>query len=148
MPYGVLVKLATRFFMDKPDQSLGHTEKRTRKIDVRFTETEYQQVLDLEKELGLSKADLVRIRVLDQAGVIVINAQQLLLAIDLIGTELARAGNNINQLAHHANSLRLQGRVDDLLIVKLNTQMDQYLKLQDQLERSLRKIIREMGRSS
>lgn len=134
--------------MDKPDQSLGHTEKRTRKIDVRFTETEYQQVLDLEKELGLSKADLVRIRVLDQAGVIVINAQQLLLAIDLIGTELARAGNNINQLAHHANSLRLQGRVDDLLIVKLNTQMDQYLKLQDQLERSLRKIIREMGRSS
>ena len=63
---------------------------RSKKIDVRFTETEYKVVLELEKELGISKTELVRMRVLNNAGNIVINARELLGLLDDIGAEMGR----------------------------------------------------------
>jgi len=120
--------------------------KRTRKIDVRFSEEEYRKIEALEKELGMKKADLVRMRLLDNAAAVVVNAGALMAGIDNIGAELGRAGNNINQLAHHANILRLQDRLDPLLIDRFNGLMEDYLSLQQKLEVSLRKVLKEMSR--
>jgi len=119
--------------------------KRNRKIDVRFSEDEYRKVEDLEKELGLNKTDLIRMRLLNNSAGMVINAKSLLAGIDTIGAELGRAGNNINQLAHHANTMRLQGKLDPLVISRFNELMEDYLQLQMKLEVSFRKILREMS---
>lgn len=144
-----MLKLATRFFMAEKQKLLGRPQenetKRTRKIDVRFTESEYATIKAMEKELGLSQTALVRMRILNNSGTIVINAKALLSAIDKIGAEMGRAGNNINQLAHHANTLRLQGALTPQVLTDFNSQMEEYLKLYGDLEITLRKIIRAMG---
>jgi len=116
--------------------------RRSKKIDVRFTEAEYQSIKNMEQELGLSQTDLVRMRVLNNSGAVVVNAKALLQEIDGLGAELGRVGNNINQLAHHANTLRLKGDVDQSVIVIFNRLMEEHLRLQAELEVCFRKIIR------
>ena len=96
--------------------------KRSKKITARFSEDEYKQIVTLGKTLGLSKTDLVRVRVLNEAKKIVINAGELIRCLDAIGAEMGRAGNNINQLAIHDNTLRLKNAlIADELKLSENT---------------------------
>lgn len=120
--------------------------RRNKKIDARFTEDEYKLILELEKELGISKTELVRMRVLNKAGNIVINARELLKHLDSIGAEMGRSGNNINQLARHANTLNVRGALSPEIASNFNELLDGYIKIQQALEVSLRKVIRAMGR--
>ncbi|WPV02996.1 plasmid mobilization relaxosome protein MobC [Mucilaginibacter sp. cycad4] len=59
---------------------------------------------------------------------------------------MGRIGNNINQLARHANVLKLQGTLHPTVVKHFETLLDDYIKIQRQLEISLRKIIRLMGK--
>ncbi|UOE47838.1 plasmid mobilization relaxosome protein MobC [Mucilaginibacter sp. SMC90] len=120
--------------------------RRSKKIDVRFSEEEYAQVLELEKQLGIAKADLVRLRVLKDVGKTVINARELIAKLDQIGNELARAGNNINQLARYGNIMQLKEVLDPQVARRFNDLLDQYIEMQHTLEIAIRKIIRLMGR--
>ncbi|BAU51947.1 plasmid mobilization protein [Mucilaginibacter gotjawali] len=119
--------------------------KRTKFINVRFTEDEYKDVAELEKQLGITKTDLIRMRILSDAKKTVINSKELIHHLDKVGAELGRIGNNINQLAKHANILKLQGRLNPGIISKFNELFGDYIKVQQLLEISLRKIIRAMG---
>lgn len=119
--------------------------KRTKFINVRFTEEEYKEIAGLEKALALSKADLIRMRILSDAKKTVINSRELIKYIDSAGAEMGRIGNNINQLAKHANTLRLQGALDPAIITQFNQLFDEYIQVQQKFEVSLRKIIRAMG---
>ncbi|MEZ2334732.1 plasmid mobilization relaxosome protein MobC [Mucilaginibacter sp. RCC_168] len=121
--------------------------KRSKKIDARFTEDEYKIILSLEKTLGISKTEILRRRVLSNAGTTVINAKDLIISLDNIFAEMGRVGNNINQLAKHANTLKLQGALSPLLVDSFDIYFQKYLQLQQQLETSLRKIIRLVGKS-
>ena len=120
--------------------------KRSRKVDVRFTEEEYQDLTDLEKELGLSKTEIVRLRVLDKGARGVVNAKELVRLLDAVGAEMGRSGNNINQLARHANTLKLQGNVPPGVAAEFNGLLEQYIAMQQSLESALRTIIRLMGK--
>ena len=119
--------------------------KRTRFINVRFTEDEYKDVAALEKQLGITKTDLIRMRVLSDAKKTVINSRELIKYLDSAGVEMGRIGNNINQLAKHANTLRLQGRLNPLIVDQFNRLFEEFIHVQQQFEVSLRKIIRAMG---
>lgn len=120
--------------------------KRCKKIDARFTEAEYYLVIAMETELGISKTELVRMRLLNNAGNIVINSRELLKHLDNIGAEMGRSGNNINQLAKHANIMKLQGALSPSVAAKFNELLDAHIKIYQALEVSLRKIIRAMGK--
>ena len=120
--------------------------KRTKKIDVRFTEDEYKIVEKLEITLGVTKTDLVRMRLLENAPAVILNAKELITAIDEIGTELGRCGNNINQLAKYANILQKQRKANPQVIGQFNELLFGYLENQEQLEISLRHVIRAIGR--
>ena len=119
--------------------------KRTKYINVRFTEDEYRQITELEKELSVSKADLIRMRILSDTKKIVINSKELIRHLDLVGAEIGRIGNNINQLARHANTLQLKGALYPTIIKDFNRLFDEYIVVQQKFEVSLRKIIRAMG---
>jgi Bacterial mobilisation protein (MobC) len=119
--------------------------KRTKFINVRFTEDEYKDVAALEKELGITKTDLIRMRILSDAKKTVINSRELIKYMDDAGAEMGRIGNNINQLAKHANTLKLQGALNSLVIEHFNRLFEEYIHIQQQFEISLRKIIRAMG---
>jgi hypothetical protein len=120
--------------------------KRIKKIDARFTEDEYADIVALEQELGISKTELVRMRVLGNAKKVVVNSRELIRHLDDIGAEMGRIGNNINQLAKHANILRLRGMLNGSVVAHFNELLESYIKCQQGLETALRKIIREMGR--
>lgn len=119
--------------------------KRIKFINVRFTEDEYKDVSELEKQLGITKTDLIRMRILSDAKKTVINSKELVYHLDKVGAELGRIGNNVNQLAKHANILNLQGGLNPGIISKFNELFGDYIKVQQLLEISLRKIIRAMG---
>lgn len=120
--------------------------KRVRKLDIRFTEEEYERIIAMEEEFGISKTELLRMRVLNDADKIIVNGAELLKALDAIGAELARSGNNINQLARHANSERLAGRSVPGLTSIFNRLMEDHVSGQQALESVLRQIIRLMGK--
>jgi hypothetical protein len=127
----------------RPKMSEG---KRDKKITARFTEDEYKIVEKLETTLGINKTDLVRMRLLENAPTVIINAKELITSIDAIGTELGRCGNNINQLAKYANILQKKGRIDPSVTKQFNALLSGYLEKQEQLEISLRQVIRATGR--
>jgi hypothetical protein len=119
--------------------------KRARFINVRFTEDEYKLVTEMEEQLDISKAELIRMRILTDAKKVVINSKELIKRLDGVGAELGRIGNNINQLAKHANILKLQGQLSPLVIKKFNELFEEYILVQQLLEAALRSIIRAMG---
>jgi hypothetical protein len=59
-----------------------------------------------------------------------------------MGSELGRAGNNINQLARHANILNKRGRLDELVVKEFNILFKEYARIRNDTEKSLRQIIR------
>lgn len=121
--------------------------KRIKKIDTRFTEDEYNLIVSLEQTLGISKTELLRRRVLNNAGTTIINAKELIISLDNIFAEMGRVGNNVNQLAKHANTLKLKGAMSPLIIQQFDAHFLKYLQLQQQLEISLRKVIRLVGKT-
>lgn len=119
-------------------------ERRSFKIDVRFTEAEYRQVEQMEKELGIGKAELVRRKLLHDGKGLAVNSVELLNRLDAVSLELSRSGNNINQLARYANRLQKRGLLSAQVI-------DEYARLlrrheNDQMELAMlfRKLIRSM----
>lgn len=120
--------------------------RRVKKITARFTEDEYKTVEKVEKTLGINKTDLIRMRLLENAPQSIINAKALIAAIDAIGAELGRCGNNINQLAKYANILQKKEKSDPSVVRQFNALLTVYLEKQEKLEISLRHIIRSIGR--
>jgi len=120
--------------------------KRTKKIDVRFTEEEYKLISGLEETLGISKTELVRERLLHGARLTIINAKDLIAELDKIGADFGRSGNNINQLARHANTLNKRGLLSAQVIGQFNVLFEKYIENQRGLETTLRKIIHALAR--
>jgi hypothetical protein len=116
--------------------------KRTFKIDVRFTEEEYKLIVKMERTLGMSKTNLVRQRILKNGDGTVINAKALISALNQIGAELGRSGNNLNQLAHYANVLNLKEILSPVVVERYLLLLDENLKSRSKLDTTLRKIIR------
>ncbi|WP_333577618.1 plasmid mobilization relaxosome protein MobC [Sphingobacterium sp.] len=117
-------------------------EQRTRRFELRLSEAERTQFLELEKALGLSRADIVRIRVLQHSKRMLVNTTEIMKLLDSIGAEIGRSGNNINQLAKHANTLQQQGMLHAVLISDLIPLLTEYVRLQRELEQSIRQLIR------
>jgi hypothetical protein len=120
-------------------------ENRTKKIDARFTEAEYQLVMAMEKELGVRKTDLVRMRLLAGAPAVVLNARELIRSLDSIGAELGHSGNNINQLARYANILNKKRMLSPVVMERFNILFEKYIDQQKNLEAALRGIVRAMN---
>lgn len=116
--------------------------KRSKKIDVRFTEGEYNLILQWENTLGITKTELIRGRTLQNTPEVIINAKSLIAEIDAIGTELGRCGNNINQLARYANILNKRNKLLPSVIDDFNRLFTEYLRRVDVLEATLRKVLR------
>ena len=122
--------------------------KRIKKVTVRFTEDEYKTIIGLEETLGISKTDLVRERLLQNARLTIINAKELIIELNKAGTELGRSGNNINQLARYANTLNKKNVLSAQVVETFNLLFAKHLENRQVLEVALRKIIRSVGKSS
>ena len=116
--------------------------KRTKKIDVRFTEEEFDLILAMENSSGMKKADLIRKKLLYEGGRMVMDSKAMMDNLDATGLELSRAGNNINQLARYANILNRDGLLSAVVVDRLLLELRKYNKIKMDLERLMRKLIR------
>jgi len=116
--------------------------KRIKKIDVRFTQQEFELILAMEKASGLKKADLIRKKLLSEGEKMVMDSKAMMNNLDAIGLELSRAGNNINQLARYSNILNRDGLLSAVVVERLLLELRKYNKIKMDLERLMRKLIR------
>ena len=134
--------------MKKTTKKVGRPQmtsgKRTKIIKARLTEDEFKALLIIENAVGITRMELIRQRVLYHTGSILVNAQELLKLLDSIGAELGRSGNNINQLARHANVLNKQGMLNANVASQFNELFTDYIQIQQELEKAIRQIIRLM----
>ncbi len=124
-----------------PDKN---SNNRIRIIKARLTEEEFKQLLNMEKQLNLSRTEIIRSRVLYNSNAVLVNANDLLQVLTQVGTELGRAGNNINQIARHANVLNKQGLISELVVRDFNELFGNYIKSQQEIEKVFRQLIRLM----
>lgn len=118
--------------------------KRTCIIKAKLTEDEFKAVLEIQKRSGLNRMELIRRRILGKGITVTINTAELLNSLDSIGSEMGRAGNNINQLARHANTVNKQGRLNQQIVKDFNNLFSDYINSQQGLEKLLRHILRAM----
>jgi hypothetical protein len=116
--------------------------KRIKKIDVRFTQEEFDLVLAMEKASGMKKADLIRKKLLVEGERMVMDSKVMMNNLDAVGLELSRAGNNINQLARYGNILNRDGLLSAVVVDRLLLELRKYNKIMMDLERLMRKLIR------
>ncbi|MFF5381947.1 plasmid mobilization protein [Pedobacter suwonensis] len=118
--------------------------KREHLLKAKLTEEEHQQVLAMARQLGITRTELIRSRLLSQHGQVVINTSELLASLDSIGAELGRCGNNINQLARHANVLNKRGMLDGEVFSTFNLHFARYLEQHIEIQKMMRQLIRLM----
>lgn len=118
--------------------------KRTKLIRARLTEDEFKQIQALETSLGITRMELIRTRVLQHSNKVLVNATDLLNQLNILGAELGRSGNNINQLAKHANVLNKQGAMNDSILAEFNILFRYYITTHQNIEVVMRHIIRLM----
>jgi methyl coenzyme M reductase beta subunit len=110
---------------------------------IRFTESENEELQSVIKFLGINIGEFIRSKALGAKNQVV-NGANLIASLDKIGGDLGRAGNNINQLAKHANTVNKSGKVDESIMSRFNVLFAEYIKAQQETQTALRKIIREV----
>lgn len=116
--------------------------KRIKKIDVRFTQEEFELILQMEQSSGMKKADLIRRKLLREGERLLVDSKAVMNSIDGIGLELSKAGNNVNQLARYANILNKDGLLSAVVVDRFLLELRKYNKIKMELERLMRKLIR------
>ncbi|RZK27714.1 MAG: plasmid mobilization relaxosome protein MobC, partial [Hymenobacter sp.] len=110
---------------------------------VRFTKQENTEMLGMVETLGTTVSHFIRAKALGTKSQVV-NGVNLISSLDNIGADLGRAGNNINQLARHANTLNKMGKVDESVMNRFNVLFSDYITAKREIQVALRKIIREI----
>ena len=119
---------------------------RNRKLDFRLTEEEYKSIEEMSKTFGLSKADVIRHRVLNNSVPLVLNKLEMIKEINAISSELGKSGSNLNQLAHYANRLKIEGVVEAKTLNRLDVLLEQYNTILRKVHISLREVIRKLSK--
>ena len=73
-----------------------------------------------------------------------VNALEVVRLLDQLGGELGRSGNNINQLARHANFLNKRGMLNEEIVAKFNNLFSEYIFLFREIEKEIRLLLRQL----
>nr|WP_208112460.1 plasmid mobilization relaxosome protein MobC [Sunxiuqinia elliptica] len=74
------------------------------------------------------------------------NHVEFLKEIHVLGTELSRQGNNINQLAKYTNTLTIEKRLTPEIATRLEEILLEHIKKQEEVRIAFRTLIREMAK--
>lgn len=116
--------------------------KKSCRAELRLTEDELQKLLKIEADTGLKRSQLFIKRVLDNQDYLI--TKDVIQQLAIIGTEIGKVGNNINQLAKHANTIAKNQAVPPEILNQFNEYMNAHLNLQSEVYKVLRQMYRVM----
>lgn len=127
----------------KNGRPLNQESRRTRFIKARLTEEEHHSLRNLWVALGLKESDFLRQKLLKPSALSTkINVSEVLAHLNLLGAEIGRSGNNINQLARHANFLNKRGMLSSDVVLQFNTLFSAYISVFRDMEKATRALLR------
>lgn len=127
-------------------KKLPPNELKTRKLQMHVTEQEFLNIQGLYQISGKkSMSDFIREFVTsEKKKKMMINQIDLIRNLDLIGTEIGRIGNNINQIAKYANIQLKSGKTDTKTMERFNVQMELFLQEKRELAKAYRTLVRKV----
>lgn len=114
-------------------------KKKEKRIEIRLTEQELIELINIEKELSITRSELFIKKIINNSE---LKSKQALKQFDFITTELARIGNNVNQLARYCNTLSKSGQLSPAIINKIQNEIEQFTKLQKIIYESYRNYLK------
>ena len=125
-------------------KKLPAIELKTKKLQMHVTEIEYTKIQTLYHASGnKTVSDFMRVLVLDEIkSNSIINNVELIKHLDVIGIEIGRIGNNINQFAKYANIQIKSGKVNTSVIIDFIDVMDKYMQERRELAKAYRALVR------
>jgi hypothetical protein len=126
---------------------LEQNQKRRIKLQAHVTSMEYEKLNDQFRASGIRYlSDYLRLLILDsRRSVNITNKQELIKKLDVIGTQIGKIGNNINQIAKYANIQLKSGKIDQRTLERFNKHMEDYLKEERNLINANTALARNKG---
>ncbi|MGV8135975.1 MAG: plasmid mobilization relaxosome protein MobC [Mangrovibacterium sp.] len=124
---------------------LEDDKKKSAAFLVKCRQSEHSMIKSTAKGYGLTVTEYVLRKSFGEK--LTFNHVELLKELHQLNLELARAGNNINQLAKYANTLNKVGKLRPEIADKLHAVLSSYLQKQDEVRITFRKLIRETSKA-
>ena len=114
---------------------------RIRRIEIRLTQKEYDQLEKMVASFGRSVSGYIRAK-LFRGECATINAVEFLRLYKMQLYEMQKTGNNINQLAHYANICIKNGKLSETVIQEMNQRLGELTGIEIKLEDAMRRLSR------
>lgn len=122
----------------------SNSEKRIAEIHIVCNKGDKTRIKELAKSYGLTMTDYILRKCFDEN--VSFNHVEFLKEIHVLGTELSRQGNNINQLAKYTNTLTIEKRLTPEIATRLEEILLEHIKKQEEVRIAFRTLIREMAK--
>lgn len=116
--------------------------KKSERVEVRLTVDELQKLIELEKETGTNRSILFILRVIENRGFLI--TKDVIQELSKAGAEMGRVGNNINQLARHANTVFKTGPVPQQVIQDFEQLLAKHIEIESNIYTIFKKMYRAM----
>lgn len=116
---------------------MSKKEKRNHRFEVRLTEQEANQLLEISKSYK-TPSEFIRARIF-RSGSQIVDPKELIRSVDEVTASMNRIGNNINQFAKYANQRR--GIDNDSIMKEYTSLLGAYIQEEKKLEILYRKIM-------
>ncbi|WP_319589346.1 plasmid mobilization protein [uncultured Draconibacterium sp.] len=123
---------------------LSNSEKRIAEIHIVCNKGDKTRIKELAKSYGLTMTDYILRKCFDEN--VSFNHVEFLKEIHVLGTELSRQGNNINQLAKYTNTLTIEKKLTPEIAIRLEEILLEHIKKQEEVRVAFRTLIREMAK--
>ena len=128
-------------------RKLEQKQKRAIKLQMHVTAKEYEKLNDQFRATGIRYlSDYLRLLILDKKKADnITNMKELIKQLDVIGSQISKICNNINQIAKYANIQIKMNKVDQRTIDRFIRHMEAYLKEERNLINAYRALARNKG---
>lgn len=116
--------------------------QKIKQAHLRLTEDQHNKLIELENQIGINRTDLFLKRVLENQDYIV--TQEVIIQLAKVGAEMGKVGNNINQLARHANIVIKNQPLPPEIVSQYNHLLELHLAQEAELYKVLRQMYRVM----
>jgi hypothetical protein len=121
-------------------------ERRSIRVESRLTIAQYEQLLNLRKDLTIDIASLIRFSLFKESRKVVISVRELLSVMDHLGTTLGHSGSVIARALRQSYLCKNKdGTSDDHSTKPIDELLEKHIYVQEKLENHMRKLIRLMS---